>query len=74
VREKFVYLLCQNSNCISRTIIEDVPPKFYAAGGEIRCRYCRRPYALRTRKVNEEEKQSFLRSLPAGIAPVVYPT
>jgi aspartate carbamoyltransferase catalytic subunit len=73
VREKFVYLLCQNTNCITRTIIEDVPPKFYADGNEIRCRYCRRPYAIRTRKVSEEEKRAFLRSLPAGIAPLVYP-
>jgi aspartate carbamoyltransferase regulatory subunit len=70
VREKFVYLLCQNSNCITRTIIEDVPPKFYTDGSAIRCRYCRRPYAIRTRKVSEEERRAFLQSLPAGIAPV----
>jgi len=68
-----VYLLCQNTNCISRTIIEDVPPKFYADGDEIRCRYCRRHYTVRTRKVGETEKRAFLRSLPAGITPVVYP-
>ncbi|MBZ5498044.1 MAG: aspartate carbamoyltransferase [Acidobacteriia bacterium] len=73
VREKFVYLLCQNTNCITRTIIEDVPPKFYADGDTLRCRYCRRPYTLHTRKVSEEEKRTFLRSLPAGIAPVLYP-
>ncbi len=73
VREKFVYLLCRNANCITRTIIEDVPPKFYADGDAIRCRYCRRPYALQTRKVSAEEKQHYLRSLPAGIAPVSYP-
>ena len=29
VAEKFVYLLCANSNCITRTINEDVPPRFY---------------------------------------------
>jgi len=70
VREKFVYLLCQNTNCITRTIIEDVPPKFYRDGSAIRCRYCRRPYAIHTRKVSEEEKRAFVQCLPAGIAPV----
>jgi aspartate carbamoyltransferase catalytic subunit len=73
VREKFVYLLCQNSNCITRTIMEDVPPKFYAEGDEIRCRYCRRPYHIHTAKVSAEEKGAFVRSLPSGIAPVRYP-
>ncbi len=73
VREKFVYLLCQNSNCITRTVMEDVPPKFYVDGDEIRCRYCRRAYTLHTRKVSEEEKKAFLQSLPVQIRPVAYP-
>jgi aspartate carbamoyltransferase catalytic subunit len=73
VTEKFVYLLCQNSNCITRTIMEDVPPKFYTDGEQVRCRYCRRPYAWKNRKVTEEEKRNYLRSLPTGIAPVPYP-
>ncbi len=73
VREKFVYLLCQNANCITRTVMEDVPPKFYVDGDEIRCRYCRRPYVLRTRKVSEEERQTFLQSLPTHIRQVAYP-
>jgi aspartate carbamoyltransferase catalytic subunit len=72
VTEKFVYLLCMNTNCISRTIIEDVPPKFYTDGDTMRCRYCRRPYVIRGRKVGEEEKDAFQRSLPQGIAPVIY--
>ncbi len=70
VGEKFVYLLCQNTNCITRTVIEDVPPKFYADGSTIRCRYCRRPYTIKSRKVHEEEKLAFLRLLPTGIVPI----
>jgi aspartate carbamoyltransferase catalytic subunit len=73
VREKFVYLLCQNTNCITRTIMEDVPPKFYAEEDEIRCRYCRRTYLLRTRKASDAERRTFLQSLPTRIAPVEYP-
>jgi aspartate carbamoyltransferase catalytic subunit len=73
VREKFVYLLCQNTNCITRTVMEDVPPKFYAAGEDIRCRYCRRPYLLRTRKVSTEEKKAYVCLLPSEITPVLYP-
>jgi aspartate carbamoyltransferase regulatory subunit len=73
VREKFVYLLCRNTNCITRTISEDVPPKFYSEDGTIRCRYCRRPYTISSAKVSEEEKRAYLRSLPAAIEPVVYP-
>ncbi len=73
VREKFVYLLCQNSNCITRTVMEDVPPKFYKDGHAVRCRYCRRPYVLRSRKVSEDERRNFLQTLPAGIARVPYP-
>ncbi len=65
VREKFVYLLCRNGNCITRTIMEDVPPKFYADGTVIRCRYCRRSYELNNRKVSEAEKKSYVRSLPS---------
>ncbi len=72
VREKFVYLLCRNSNCITRTIVEDVPPKFYRDGTSIRCRYCRRPYTLKSHKVTEEERRSYEASLPSGIDPVVY--
>ena len=73
VREKFVYLLCQNGNCITRKLIEDVPPKYYTDGYAIRCRYCRRPYAVRTRKASDEERRGFLDSLPGSIEPVRYP-
>src|SRR5208337_5395967 len=71
--EKFVYLLCGNTNCISRTINEDVPPRFYNEAGVIRCRYCRRPYAISSRKVSAEEKSAYREGLPRGIEPVVYP-
>ena len=73
VDEKFVYLLCANANCITRTINEDVPPRFTDDHGTIRCRYCRRPYQIHTSKVSKEEEDSFSRSLPSGIAPVRYP-
>ena len=71
--EKFVYLLCANANCISRTVNEDVPPRFYNDAGTVRCRYCRRPYSITHRKITEEEKRAYLASLPSRIAPVVYP-
>jgi aspartate carbamoyltransferase catalytic subunit len=73
VAEKFVYLLCANTNCITRTINEDVPPRFYRDGGTMRCRYCRRPYAVSHRKVTPEERAAYIDSLPTAIAPVVYP-
>ena len=73
VEEKFVYLLCANTNCISRTITEDVPPRFYADRGGIRCRYCRRPYVVAHRKVTTEELRQYVASLPASIEPVRYP-
>jgi aspartate carbamoyltransferase catalytic subunit len=73
VAEKFVYLLCANANCITRTINEDVPPRFYRDKGTIRCRYCRRPYAVSHRKVTPEERQEYVGSLPPGIEPVGYP-
>ena len=65
VREKFVYLLCRNHNCITRTIMEDVPPKFHADGDSFRCRYCRRSYVLLHRKIGENERRNYMRSLPA---------
>jgi aspartate carbamoyltransferase catalytic subunit len=68
---KFVYLLCRNSNCVTRALNEDVPPQFYKDDDEgARCRYCRKPYSIITKKATEEEKQSFIDSLPAGIDPV----
>jgi aspartate carbamoyltransferase regulatory subunit len=71
--EKFVYLLCGNPNCISRVVNEDVPPRFYNETGTIRCRYCRRPSTITSRKVTEEEKKAYLASLPSRIEPVLYP-
>ena len=73
VTEKIVYLLCANANCITRTVNEDVPPRFYADRETIRCRYCRRPYVVSNRKVGAEELRAYLRSLPASIEPVRYP-
>jgi aspartate carbamoyltransferase regulatory subunit len=71
--EKFVYLLCANANCISRTVNEDVPPRFYNDAGTVRCRYCRRPYSISHRKITEEEKKAYIASLPRRIEPVIYP-
>jgi len=71
--EKFVYLLCLNANCISRTVNEDVPPRFYRDGEAIRCRYCRRPLEVTSRKVTDEERRAYLATLPGRIEPVAYP-
>ncbi len=73
IAEKFVYLLCANGNCITRTVNEDVPPRFYNDAGTVRCRYCRRPYAIGHRKVTAEETTAYLASLPSRIEPVAYP-
>ncbi len=73
IAEKFIYLLCANANCITRTINEDVPPRFYRDAGTIRCRYCRRPYTITHRKVTAEEKAAYIASLPSRIEPVAYP-
>jgi aspartate carbamoyltransferase regulatory subunit len=70
VMDKFVYLLCKNSNCITRVIIEDVPPNFYNDNGILRCRYCRRPYSITNKKVSNAEKEEYLNSLSRGIEPI----
>jgi len=72
VAQKYVYLLCSNANCVSRVITEDVPPKFYADNSTVRCRYCRRPLRIESRKVTEEDRQRFIQSLPPGIDQVKY--
>jgi len=72
VAEKYVYLLCANTNCITRTVIEDVPPRFYRDGAGIRCRYCRRPFTVTSRKVGTEELNAYAASLPSSIEPVRY--
>jgi aspartate carbamoyltransferase regulatory subunit len=74
IKEKFVYLLCRNDNCITRTITEDVPPKFYTDGDAIRCRYCRRPYVTTSPKIDPEELRAYRESLPTKIIPIVYPS
>jgi len=70
VVDKFVYLLCKNTNCVTRVIIEDVPPKFYKNDGTIRCRYCRKPYIITSEKASQKEKEEFLNSLPEGIVQI----
>jgi len=67
VADKFVYLLCRNTNCVTRVINEDVPPKFYDDKGTIRCRYCRKPYSITSDKISSKEKEEFLDSRPKGI-------
>jgi len=66
VQDKYVYLLCENDTCITRVITEDVPPKFYY-DGNLRCRYCRRPYEIRNQKVLEDERQRFLNELAKSV-------
>ena len=72
VDEKFVYLLCQNDNCITRVINEDVPPKFYNDKRILRCicRYCRKPYTIQKGKISDQELQTFKNSLPKTIEPI----
>lgn len=80
VVDKFVYLLCKNDNCVTsgvldspdkndprlKALMEDVPPKFYY-DGQIRCRYCRRPYELANPKVSQTELEGFKRALPTKV-------
>ena len=70
IARKYVYLLCQNDNCVTRVVEEDVPPKFYNGDGVIRCRYCRKPYEIVNPNVTGEEKQRFIESLPTRIEPI----
>jgi aspartate carbamoyltransferase catalytic subunit len=67
VVEKFIYLLCENDNCVTRVINEDVPPKFYNDGGAIRCRYCRSELHVRSPKVTAAELEAFVGSIPDRI-------
>ncbi|HUI73072.1 MAG TPA: aspartate carbamoyltransferase [Spirochaetia bacterium] len=73
IAAKFVYLLCSNTNCITRVVNEDVPPRFYRDHDAVRCRYCRRQYTIASRKVSDGEKSSWIASLPGRIEPVAYP-
>ncbi len=67
ITEKYVYLLCQNENCVTRVINEDVPPKFYHEHDLIKCRYCRHKYVLTHPKVTSKEFEAYKASLPTGI-------
>ncbi|MFP4565286.1 MAG: aspartate carbamoyltransferase [Spirochaetaceae bacterium] len=67
VAEKFVYLLCGNENCVTRVVSEDVPPKFYAEDGRIRCRYCRSELHVRTHKITAAELARYIGGLPRRI-------
>jgi aspartate carbamoyltransferase catalytic subunit len=67
VSEKFVYLLCENENCVTRVVAEDVPPKFYSEDGRIHCRYCRSELHVRTHKVTDEERARYIGGLPQQI-------
>ena len=66
VADKFVYLLCMNTNCVTRVVNEDIPPKFYNDDGTIGCRYCRKSYSITSEKVSQKEKEEFINSLPEG--------
>jgi aspartate carbamoyltransferase catalytic subunit len=67
LREKYVYLLCRNENCITRVVPEDVPPRFWNDRGTIRCRYCRRAYTVASRKVEPADLAAYVASLPTAI-------
>jgi aspartate carbamoyltransferase catalytic subunit len=70
VSDKYVYLLCQNDNCVTRRVEEDVPPKFYYKDDTIRCRYCRKPYEIVNPNITQEERDDFIKSLPTSIEPI----
>ena len=72
VADKFVYLLCKNTNCVTRVVNEDIPPKFYEDSGTIRCRYCRKSYSITSEKVSQKEKEEFINSLPEGIEQIKF--
>jgi aspartate carbamoyltransferase catalytic subunit len=72
VVDKFVYLLCKNSNCVTRVVNEDIPPKFYSDNGTIRCRYCRKAYLITSEKVSQKEKEEFIKSLPEEIEQIEF--
>jgi aspartate carbamoyltransferase catalytic subunit len=67
VIKKFVYLLCQNDNCITRDVTESVPSKIYNKKRTIRCRYCKQPYEMHSRKISPEEKEKFVQGLPTSV-------
>ncbi len=67
LRDKYVYLLCRNENCITRVVPEDVPPRFWNDRGTIRCRYCRRAYTVTSRKVEPADLAAYVASLPTAI-------
>lgn len=48
--EKFRYQICNNDNCITRLINEDVPPKFDESSTGKHCHFCKEPYVAPTLK------------------------
>ncbi len=72
VAEKFIAVLCENENCITRVPEEAVPPKLYNDNDQPYCRYCRHPVQIPGTKTTTKERESFIASLPIRIEPVVY--
>jgi len=72
VKNKFVYIICQNDNCITRLVNEDIPPKFYNDKGKVKCRYCRKEYKFSSEKLDTLEKQEYLAKLPNSVESVKY--
>jgi len=62
VVEKFRALLCDNQNCITREVYEDVPVRFYFDGDELRCHYCNTPHESEI-----DEKPKYIVSLRGNI-------
>ncbi len=61
--EKFKAILCENDNCITREIPEDVPPKFYYKHSQVKCHYCTRPHSFNI-SVTPDEKEAYIKGLP----------
>ena len=72
VTDKFVSFLCKNNNCVTRIVMEDVPPKFYDDDGTIKCRYCRNPYLITSNKISQKEKEEFSKTLPDSIEKIKF--
>ncbi|MCB9362876.1 aspartate carbamoyltransferase [Candidatus Woesearchaeota archaeon] len=64
VIDKYVPLVCDNPNCITRDVFEDIPAKFYDDHGSICCRYCKHPYTIRSHKVSRDDQERYIKTLP----------
>jgi aspartate carbamoyltransferase regulatory subunit len=62
--KKFVYPTCNNNNCVSNYINEEVPIRFQLnSNNKVECRYCRTLNDLNISKLTEEDKLNFINNL-----------